>query len=154
MLGTLGPVQLIDPLRSINQLRPVAADAARLVYRCVAHGAITYADRPCANGPNEGEAGEMGSFHLRSHATDSRAPEVIGNAPLPAPTTTARPRTGQRRADKREQQWLRCSALQQRINHVNSAMRVGYRGRRGEKLRAQWQQLKSTYYDQRCLGVH
>ena len=63
-------------------------------------------------------------------------------------------RKGQRRADKREQQWLRCSALQQRINHVNSAMRVGYRGRRGEKLRAQWQQLKSTYYDQRCLGVH
>lgn len=133
------------------------------VYRCTSDGVVTYADRPCgattsaAADPMD-TAANAGSFLLRVDPAGQPGAEIEGPAEA-APAATlagaASRAAPQRTAAKaRERKILSCAALQRRIDRVNSQMRAGYRGARGEQLRNRWRDLKSRYYDEKCLGVH
>ncbi len=148
------PCIVLSALFALVPARRAAAAEAPLVYRCQSAGAVVYADRPCAAGTADDTSG---SFHLRSDKLNGYAPPAAiaseGRAAgRSRPAATPRPRAGS--ITPRERRRRRCEALQQRIDRVNSLMRAGYHGARGERLRAQWSELKARYYDEKCLGAH
>jgi hypothetical protein len=121
------------------------------IYRCHRHGVVEYADRPCGQ---------------ESSAVLADSPWLSAYTPVVTPQTARddavigpRARSGSRtssspKLSSREQRRASCAAVQARLDRTESLLRAGYRGRRGERLRQDWRDLKDRYYALRCLGVH
>ncbi len=121
------------------------------IYRCEQHGAIEYADRPC--GP-ESQALLTDTPWLSRYtpaAVPQRAPDTVVTGTSMRTTGRA---TRVPKLSAREQRRASCATLQTRLDRTESLLRAGYHGRRGERLRQDWRDLKDRYYSLRCLGIH
>lgn len=125
-----------------SALPPPAAAQSTVIYRCEHDGVSEFADRPCSV--------DGSVMHRQPQDVNLYSP-VVARA---ADRGQHAPRATQHRgADRQTAQLLQCRVLQQQIDHMNALQRAGYHGRRGERLRDRWQQLKARYYDSKCLGV-
>lgn len=122
------------------------ASAARpIVYECEREGTRVFSDRPCGADARPRRV-EVASGAVRG---DSAAPD------LQPSTAAVRSRgaaeTGpQRSVAARRKATPDCHALQQNIDSIDARMRLGYRGKEGEKLHARRRAATEQYRELRC----
>lgn len=134
-------------------LRGEAASPGPLVYHCESGGVPEYTDRPCSP---QAPSRHVSASRLNTY-TAAEAAHLDPSTPVSATAQRARgahAAAAARVVAQKRAHEVACDTLQMRIDRVNSRMRAGYRIPRGERLRAQWHQLKDDYYRQRCLGPH
>lgn len=147
---------------------PVRGTELARVFRCTQDGVVVFADRPCGIAPSD-----QGSFLLQFEQAEPQQGAAVGETAAPGPaldghgarrsksrassspgSSPGRPQPTRKSITERERRRLRCAALQQQIDRVDSLMRAGYHGARGEQLRDRRSDLKNRYLDEKCLGAH
>ena len=121
--------------------------AGLMVYRCERGGHPEFSDRPCGSDARLQPVEPVPP--ALSPPANAAQPEAANTA-APSPRRRSSARASSAEAVRQRHQLL-CTGLQRQIDRVNSQMRAGYGGRKGEQLRARWHQLKEEYYARRCL---
>lgn len=115
--------------------------AEAIVYQCQHDGVRMFSDRPCGDDARPRQVditrGTIAAPSARIAPPTVRPKQAVGERPH---------RTAPSRRDANSD----CHALQQQIDAIDTRMRLGYRGKEGEKLHARRRAATELYRERRC----
>ena len=120
------------------------------VYECVVNGQRVVSDRPCAPGAQARtlviDQPDPREVARQRHMTQSagRSGSTYYTSPAGGSSTA---RSGSAATASNE---AACEAVDRAIDQLNARMRQRYGAAEGERLRAQWHDLKQQRYDLKC----
>ena len=116
------------------------------VYECTVNGQRVVSDRPCAP-----DAQARTLVIDQPHPQDvARTRQQTVSASQPSRAGSAAAGGGATAVSAESSNAAACEAIDRAIDNLNARMRQRYGAAEGERLRAQWHDLKQQRYDLRC----